>query len=108
MSWMADEEVVFVHADGRRVAGRIALGAPIASGREVSVEVSLQGIEPRLSTKIYGETTLQALMLGIRFMGYRLHDFLQKGGRVVYGDNQPFPIDSYFAGLLTDPPRTHD
>lgn len=102
---MAEEEVVFVHPDGRRVAGRIAIGAPLTSGRECSVEVSLQGVEPRLSTKIYGETTLQALMLGIRFMGYRLHDFLQKGGRIEYGDRQAFPIDAYFAGLLTDPPR---
>jgi hypothetical protein len=105
---MAEEEVVFVHPDGRRVAGRIAIGAPFNAGRECAIEVSLQGIEPRLSTKIYGETTLQALMLGIRFMGYRLHDFLEKGGRIVYGDDQAFPIDAYFAGLLTDPPRAPD
>jgi hypothetical protein len=45
-------------------------------------------------------------MLGIRFMGYRLHDFLEKGGRVEYGDRLPFPIDAYFAGLLSDPPRS--
>lgn len=102
---MAEEEVVFVHADGRRVAGRIAIGAPFKAGRECAVEVSLQGVEPRLSTKIYGETTLQALMLGIRFMGYRLHDFLQKGGRILYGENHAFPIEAYFGGLLTDPPR---
>jgi hypothetical protein len=103
---MAEEEVVFIHVDGRCIAGRIAIGTPVTSGRECSVEVSLQGVEPRLSTKIYGETTLQALMLGIRFMGYRLHDFLQKGGRIEYGDHLPFPVDAYFAGLLNDPPRS--
>jgi hypothetical protein len=70
MSWMAEEEVVFVHPDGRRVAGRIAIGTPAASGRE------------------------------------GLHDFLQKGDRIVYGKDQAFPIEEYFAGLLVDPPRT--
>jgi len=108
MSWMAEEEVIFVHPDGRRVAGRIAVGTPVASGREVSVEVSLQGVEPRLFTKIYGETTLQALMLGIRFMGYRLYDFMQKGGQVLGPKGDAFPIDEYFGPLLMDPPRAHE
>ena len=114
---MAEEEVEYVQPDGRRIAGRIAIGTPAmipqtreddeqGLGPRAGCEFSLQRLEARLRFRLYGETPLQALMLTLRYMGYQLHFFLQSGGRIVYPNtDDDFPIAGYFAGLLTDPPR---
>lgn len=61
--WIAEEKVVFVHPDGKRVVGRIAVAAPIVREQDCACEVVLEGLER--SYTIFGDTTLQALLLGV-------------------------------------------
>lgn len=102
-SWIAEKHVVFVHADGRRSVGRIAVGQPeqVASG-EVRCPIALDGLER--TGPIFGESSLQALLLGVRFLGMRLHDFLSKGGRVLDPeDDSDVGLDESFGTFLRDP-----
>jgi hypothetical protein len=75
--WIAEENVVFVHADGTRIHGRIAVAAPVVRDQDCACEVVLEGLER--SYTIFGDSTLQALLLGVRFLGARLHDHLSRG-----------------------------
>ena len=65
-SWIAEQSVVFLYADGRRVPGRIALGAPHDDGRSSTCVIALDGISDELAPKtpVHGDTTLQAQGLG--------------------------------------------
>ena len=78
--WIAEEKVVFVKADGARIAGRIAVAAPVVREQDCACEVVTEGLER--SYTIFGDSTLQALLLGVRFLGARLHDHLSRGLRV--------------------------
>ena len=91
-TWIAEEPVVFVHPDGRRVAGRIAIGLPGPDGRGASVcPVALDGLlDVGEKPGIFGEGNLQALLLAARFAGGMLHDFLARGGHVImHGEDEP-------------------
>ena len=69
-------------------------------------EISLLGYETGPRMRIYGENELQALLLALRFIGYRLHAFREAGGRVLFPDTEDdVPIDSLFGPLLRDPPK---
>lgn len=96
--WIAEERVVFVHADGRRTAGRIAIGEPEPRGRDACCEVALEGMER--SYTLVGASTLQALMLAIQLGGYRLHDFIAKGGRVLGPAGGDVALEALFGPLL--------
>jgi hypothetical protein len=104
-TWIAEEPVVFVHPDGQRVAGRIAIGLPGPDGRGASVcPVALDGLfDIGQKPGIFGEGNLQALLLAARFAGYTLHAFLSRGGRVV-GPGEPedhdVPLSALFGPLL--------
>ena len=75
MTWIAEHAVVFVYPDGT-----IAIGAPeVVSTGEARCAVVFEGRELAIS----GSTTLQALVLAIRFVELRLRDFVAKGGRVL-------------------------
>ena len=105
-SWIAEEPVVFVYADGRRNAGRIAVGLPEHVGAdEARCSIALDGLER--TRPIHGATTLQALLLAIRFLGMRLHDFMLKGGRVVDpNEDTDVPLGAFLGTLLraAEPP----
>lgn len=102
-TWIADEAVVFLYSDGRRVPGRIAVGMPVqVDDVEAHCFVALDGFTP-MPTKIIGSTTLQALTLAVRFLGTRLHDFLQDGGRVLL-PAENFRLESYFGPLVRPDP----
>lgn len=74
---------MFVHPDGRRASGRIAVGQPYTlDGGEAECPIEIGGLHERLHP-IIGDGTLQALLLGVRFAGSRLNDFVSRGGRVV-------------------------
>ena len=46
---------------------------------------------------IYGEDSLQALSLAMRFASDRIEDMISRGWKYYYGDsNEPFPIGAYF------------
>jgi hypothetical protein len=78
--WIAEEKVVFVQTDGARIAGRIAIAAPVVRAQDCACEVVMEGLERNHT--IFGDSTLQALLLGVRFLGMRLHDHLSRGLKV--------------------------
>ena len=78
--WIAEERVVFVQPNGTRVAGRIAVAAPVVREQDCACEVVMEGLER--SHTIFGDSTLQALLLGVRFLGMRLHDQMSRGLKV--------------------------
>jgi hypothetical protein len=97
-TWIAEEPVIFVHKDGRRVPGRIAIAAPVALADHCACEVALEGLdEPR---RIFGDSTLQALLLGAGFLGMQVQAFLKRGGRVVDADGNDVALRSVFGPLL--------
>jgi hypothetical protein len=85
-----------------------ALTAQYQGTENASCPIALDGMEQ--CRPIHGETTLQALLLAIRFLGMRLHDFLSRGGRVVYaddnagGDDVEVALDALFGALPRDAP----
>jgi hypothetical protein len=106
-TWIAEEHVVFVHPNGDRRRGRIAVGLPARGPEHASCPIELEGLEP--CKTIHGDTTLQALLLAMRFLGMRLHDLLSRGGRVIFypGDRPEDDVDgvleALFGPLLRDP-----
>jgi len=83
-TWIAERAVVFVHRDGRRSEGRIAVGQPyMVSEVEARCPLVLQGLET-FPPQIAGDSTLQAMLLAVRLAALRLHDFCGKGGRIEY------------------------
>ena len=102
-TWIAEEEVVFVQPSGIRSVGRIAVGLPAQGPENAWCPIALDGLE-RIGP-IAGETTLQALLLAISFLGMRLHDFLSRGGRVLYPDQTEGDVvlSALFGPLLREP-----
>jgi hypothetical protein len=102
-TWIAEEQVIFVHPDGQRNVGRIALGLPVeVDATEATCPVALDGFH-RIHGPIHGGSTLQALLLAMQFLGMRLHDFVSKGGRVLYPDDDAdVPLHALFGALLRE------
>ena len=92
---------MFVHPDGTRSPGRIALGAPVRRELDCACLVALDGLER--SVAIYGDSTLQALLLASRFLGTRLHDFLSRGGRVLDPHDTDIELSALFGSFLSEP-----
>jgi len=83
-TWIAEHAVVFVHPDGRRCDGRIAVGLPyMVSDVQARCPLVLEGLET-FPPQIAGDSTLQAMLLAIRLAAVRLHDFRARGGRIEY------------------------
>jgi len=103
-TWIAEERVTFVHPDGRREAGRIAVGLPELDDDGVArCPVVAEGCYPRLHP-MAGDGTLQALLLGVRLLGTLLHVFKERGGRVLAADeDEELPLDAFFGPLLRMP-----
>jgi hypothetical protein len=102
--WTASEEVIFQHPDGTRTPGLIAIGAPEPTGDDWGCRFALDGLDKRMAGPIFGITALQALLLAIRLIGYRLHDFRQKGGQVLEPDGVGHvDLEMLFGPLLCDP-----
>lgn len=99
-TWIADERVVFLHPDGRRVFGRIAVGMPVQiETTEAHCWIALDGFHCNPQPLI-GTSTLHALLIAVRFLGWRLHDFLSTGGRVLDSEDNDFTLESLFGPLL--------
>jgi len=83
-TWIAERAVVFVHPDGRRCGGRIAIGLPyMVSVEQARCPLILEGLET-FPPQIAGSSTLQAILLATRLAARRLHDFRARGGRIEY------------------------
>jgi len=105
-TWIAELAVVFQHPDGTRNPGRIALAAPTPWKEHFECRISLSGMER--SPSIQGNDSLQALLLASGFLSMRLHDFLDRGGRVLFPPTEErhdvdVPLESYFGSYLKDP-----
>jgi hypothetical protein len=106
-TWIAEERVVWVSADGVRTPGRIAVAQPVEDDRCWRCEVSLEGQFSR-THRIYGEGSLQPLLLGVRFLGSMLHGFVSNGGRVLHADHDEdldVELAALFGPLLMTPPQ---
>jgi hypothetical protein len=104
---IAEESFVFVTANGARTMGSIAFGTPYqAPGGEYVCDVVLDGVDPK-PHGVAGGSSLQALLLAVRFAGKRLHDFTTRhGGRVEYvdgeGEDPSVELTVYFGPMLCD------
>jgi len=99
-SWIAEEQVVFVHPDGHRESGRIAVGLPFRfDALECRCSVALDGLE-KVTVPIRGDSPLQALLLSLQLLGFRLHEFVTRGGRVLTADGDELPLSAFFGPLL--------
>jgi len=66
---------------------------------EATCPIALDGLESVRC--IHGASTIQALLLAIRFLGMRLDDFISKGGRVIDPDEHvDLPLEAFFGALL--------
>jgi hypothetical protein len=84
-NFTADEPVIFQHADGRRAAGRIALGYPWPGHAEYKpiCRALLDGLDEHRGVTLEADTPFQALQLAMASLATRLRAFLAAGGRVL-------------------------
>jgi hypothetical protein len=95
-SWIAEQDFLFVHPDGRRCPGRVAVSAPTASGAEAHCTVVLEGLLPHEMTMM-GATTLHCLFLALWYLQTTLKGFLEKGWRVLDPVNEKeVPVAALF------------
>jgi hypothetical protein len=115
-TWIAELHVVIVHPDGRRVPGHIAVGQPYTLGGadstasyEAHCPVEIDSLHSGRHP-IIGAGTLQALLLGVQFLGTILHAFVERGGRVLYNDGLDVPLAALFGPMLrnVEPPPDSD
>jgi hypothetical protein len=98
--WIVSDPVVFVHPNGDRVAGRIAVGMPVQIDEtEARCKIALDGLDC-INPRIGGATPLHALLLGVQFIGMRLHSFRSKGGSVLTSDGEAVNLEAMFGPLL--------
>lgn len=107
-NWIAEQQVVIVHPDGRRVQGHIAVGEPYTldggtdptGTYETHCPIEIDSLWSRARPMI-GCGSLQALLLGIQFLGMTLHAFIENGGRVLdVNDGSDIQLASLFGPLL--------
>jgi hypothetical protein len=102
MTWIAEQRVTWALASGERRPGRIAIGMPIAiSEVEASCWYALDGLE-YVAGPMLGSDTMQALCMALRFVGWKLHAFLARGGRVLDDDGEDVGIEAVFGPLLAE------
>ena len=90
---------MFVTANGARIAGRIAVAAPVVREQDCACDVVIEGLDE--SYTIYGESTLQALLLAVQFLGSRLHDYQSRGVRFEADDPDGDPEDNARHDIIT-------
>jgi hypothetical protein len=98
--WIATSSVVFVQPDGTRVPGSIRISLP-----EPAFERAAQcfyNLDPVVAGRaIYGDNSLQALLLALRMCGVELALFERRGGRVEFP-----PDETGSPGSRWDPSAT--
>jgi hypothetical protein len=108
-TWIAERAVVFVHPDGRRRDGRIAVGLPyMVSEAQARCPLILEGLET-FPPQIAGSSTLQAMLLAARLAALRLHDFRARGGRIEYPGEEgggEVDLDALFGAPFVECPSS--
>lgn len=88
VTWLVEERVIWVLPSGEQRPGLIALGMPAlvpGGDGEATCAYALDGLE-RGYGPAHGHGTFQALVLALGMIGFRLHDYLSRGVRVLYPD----------------------
>ncbi len=71
--------------------------------RAAHCPIEIDGLHSRVHP-IIGGGTLQALLLGVQFLGAMLHDFVARGGRVLDPeDDSDIPLGALFGPMLRSP-----
>jgi hypothetical protein len=106
VTWIAEEAIVFVYPDGRRVDGRIAIGLPtMVDEHEARCELAVEPLDPKVRA-YSGEGKLQALVSALRIAGALIDAFIKDGGRLLCpgGGQEDFAIEALLGPLLAPPP----
>jgi hypothetical protein len=100
--WIAEEKIR-LEFEGRTIASRLLVGRPrMVDKNEAVCVVAIEGVERPY--EIHGDGTLQALLLGIRFLGFRLHDLTSRGARVLGPRGRAdVSLEAMFGPLLVSP-----
>lgn len=131
---IAAERVIWVMPSGERLLGRIAICAPepephpgVDNDTTWACWWFMEGLWHRPS-KALGEGSLQPLMLALQMIGYELHAFISRGGKVLEPDDEepstagvlmtlrgmirraddPYPVDPVLAELDAEIARGDD
>jgi hypothetical protein len=98
---VAELNLLLVHPDGRREAGRIWVARPtVIDERESRCPVGIDGL--RTLPPVAGSDTLQAMLLGLRLVQSQIADFMAKGGCLRQPDDSgPLELDPYFGALVS-------
>ena len=90
--WIAEELLLFVGQAGDRTEGRIAIAQPVVvPGGPAECWIALDGLRI-VNGPIYGESTLQALLLAISLVASEVDEFLARGGRDLSRDEDPCDV----------------
>lgn len=96
MSWIAETAAVFVHPNGERRLGRIAIGLPEQTEEHASCAVALDGMDRPLPGPLFGADTMQALMIAVGYARRRVREFVASGGRVLHaGEDEDLDFDPF-------------
>ncbi|MCI0748044.1 MAG: DUF4288 domain-containing protein [Verrucomicrobia subdivision 3 bacterium] len=97
---VASLKLVEVAPSGTRTPIHVEIGCPRPDRRgswACAIRVAGLDSKPR---DIYGEDSLQALCLGLRFVRTHLEGVLERGNRLVVADDgSAFPLEAYFEEL---------
>jgi hypothetical protein len=109
MTWIAEEAIIFVYPDGRRVDGRIAIGLPtMVDEHEAKCELAIEPLDPKVRG-YSGGGKLQALVSALQIAGTLIDAFLKEGGRLLCPgdpedpDDEDFAIEAILGPLLAPP-----
>jgi hypothetical protein len=106
-TWTVEEPAVFLHPDGQRVPGRIAIGYPVppADPYRAECQALIDGIDGRVES-FEADTPLTALQLAMASLAGKLRAFLAGGGRVLRPEGDAdADLEALFGPMLrTDDP----
>ena len=81
------------------------MAAPVETARDTVCDVALEGLGGALGgqRRIFGGDSLQALLLGVQFLGVMLHRFVEDGGHVLDREGNDATLQAIFGPLLRGP-----
>jgi hypothetical protein len=96
--WLVSTKFQATSSDGTRTAVTARFAAPVQRDGNWWCRHELLGLEsmPGASAEIAGDDSLQALTLGIGFVGRVLESYVAAGGTLEYEDGDAFRIEMHF------------
>ena len=107
MTSIAEHAALFVHANGRRWAGRIALSPIIRRSLTPDIQVwSCTVVADNVvgPFQLHGASRLQALTCALDFLASQLFRFVAAGGRILDPNSeQDYPLETMFGAVWRAP-----